>query len=412
MNDDDYNQLGEGLHQRSAKMAEVYTEVDMDYPVYLKNRPPPVRRGGWIITPGHCMAFIIIVLLAIIATIALLAMIEISEHRKGYEMITETMGGLHTLIVEGGGMASDIHKAWKAANGTELLKRLLALDEYADDGSAVPYDEEYERDRANKPPHHHKHSKDDMATGIHNALGLVGDLRRSKFFYQWSMIGYHFNKILAKPEADRAVQTLLVRSSDVMDELDPVDVARIIGGMDVGPELKEALLAFARMVIKVFGLSDEHHHHKHHQTGEGGDAKDRETKEGGEAKGKKPKEVVITRVMNSLDTIAMVASTPQVKRLLETLSKLHLQALIDQSQRSLNVSTTTVVEFNRRHMMERADDMMAKSEEILGDVEKMVGDIGQGVSITLKPSKPKSKPKPKPKQLTAGARKRSRVKHT
>lgn len=380
---------GGGGNNGGTHTTSTYRNIDTDYPAYLLERPPPVKNRGYVITVGHCLATIIIVLLAIVAAIALLGLIEISEHRKAWEMMGETMVGLHSLMVDGGGIVSDAHKAWKAANGTVLLKKLLALDEYSEDGSAVPYDEDYERDHVSKPPPHHDHkkkSKEDLASGIHNALGLVGDMRRSKFFYEWSLIGYHFNKILEKPETERAVRSVMIRSSDVMDELDPKDMARIIGGMDVGPELKKALLAFAQAAIQVFGLS---HHHHHHDDGDA--AIDRETKEGGEASDKPPskhkkKEAVIDRLMNALEKIAVVAGTPQAKLLLERLSKLQLQSLIDQGQRSLNATTMTVVDFNRRHMMGRVDGIMARSEEILGELEEMVGGFErQGVSITLRP---------------------------
>ncbi len=348
-----------------------YTNVDTDY---LLERPAPVKNRGHVITVGHCLATVIIVLLAIVAIIALLALVEISEHRKGLEMMGETMVGLHALMVNGGGMVSDAHRAWKAANGTSLLKKLLAADEYSDDGSAVPYDEDYERDHASNGKEGAS-TKEDLASGIHNALGLIGDVRRSKFFYEWSLIGYHFNKILEKPETERAVRSVMIRSSDVMDELDPKEVARIIGGMDVGPELKKALLAFAQVAVQVFGLSHPH------------EDSDRETKEGGDSKhNNKKKEAVIDRLMNALEKIAVVAGTPQTKLLLERLSKLQLQSLIDQGQRSLNVTTMTVMDFNRRHMMGRVDGMMARSEEILGELEEMVGGFErQGVSITLRP---------------------------
>ncbi len=353
-----------------------YTNADSDY-AHLLERPAPVKNRGHVITVGHCLATVIIVLLAIVAIIALLALVEISEHRKGLEMMGETMVGLHALMVDGGGMASDARKAWKAANGTALLKRLLAADEYSDDGSAVPYDEDYERDHASNGKEGES-AKEDLASGIHNALGLIGDVRRSKFFYEWSLIGYHFNKIMEKPETERAVRSVMIRSSDVMDELDPKEVARIIGGMDVGPELKKALLAFAQVAVQVFGLSHPHHSNED---------SDRETKEGGDSKHKhKKKEAVIDRLMNALEKIAVVAGTPQTKLLLERLSKLQLQSLIDQGQRSLNATTMTVMDFNRRHMMGRVDGIMARSEEILGELEEMVGGFErQGVSITLRP---------------------------
>ena len=124
--------------------------MDDKYPNYYRYRPAPVKRGAWRIATGHCLGAIGIVLLAIVAVIALIGVIEISKHRKAWEMMEETVTGLHDVLVNGGGIISEFQGAWKASNGTELLKRLLAADEYADDGSLIPYDEEYERDKNNK----------------------------------------------------------------------------------------------------------------------------------------------------------------------------------------------------------------------------------------------------------------------
>ena len=58
---------------------------------------------------------------------------------------------------------------------------------------------------------------------------------------------------MEKPETNRALKSLLSRSSDVMDQLDPVELANIVAGMDLGPELKQALLAFTKIVGHIFG---------------------------------------------------------------------------------------------------------------------------------------------------------------
>ena len=228
--------------------------VDEGYPEYMRKRPPPVKNGAWRITMGHCLGTIGILLLTIVAVIALIGVVEISKHRKAWEMVGETVSGLHDVLVNGGGMMEEFQQTWKDINGTSLLKKILARDEYAEDGSWFPQDAEYERDKQSAAADAGKTKpKQDFIVGFHNALGLLGDVRRSKFFYEWALIGYHFNQILEKPETDRAVKSLLTRGSDVMDQLDPVDLANIVAGMDLGPELKQALSAFTKIVAHIFG---------------------------------------------------------------------------------------------------------------------------------------------------------------
>ena len=347
--------------------------MDDEYPNYYRYRPAPVKRGAWRIATGHCLGAIGIVLLAIVAVIALIGVIEISKHRKAWEMMQETVTGLHDVLVNGGGIISEFQEAWDASNGTVLLKRLLAADEYADDGSLIPYDEEYERDKTNKEEADdttkHK-SKEGLAEGIHNALGLVGDVRRSKFFYEWSLIGYHLNRILEKPETERAVKSLLSRSSDVMDQLDPVDLANIVAGMDLGPELKQALMAFTKIVGHVF------------DTAIPTTVTDRQTKQGDI----NTQKTVIDRGMDALEKIAKMINAPEAKLILAQLSQLKLQSLIDQGQKGLNATTLAVEDFNRKHIMQRMDSIMIRSEEILGDIEEVVsGFEAQGVNIVLRP---------------------------
>ena len=354
--------------------------VDGDYPNYLRYRRPPVKQGAWKIATGHCLGAIGVVLLAIVAVIALIGVIEISKHRKAWEMMGETVVGLHNVLVDGGGILSDFREAWKDNNGTELLKRLLARDEYEDDGSLIPYDEEYERDKANhnhKADKHHRKSKEDLANGIHNVLGLVGDIRRSKFFYEWSLIGYHCNQILEKPETERAVKSLLSRSSDVMDQLDPVDLANIVAGMDLGPELKQALLAFTKIVSHIFGTPP---------TTTTTENIDRQTKQGEVTSVVLPQKTVIDRGMDALEKIAKIVNAPEAKLILAQFSKLQLQPLINQGQKTLNATTMAVEDFNRKHIMKRMDNIMIRSEEILGGIEEVVnGFESQGVNIVLRP---------------------------
>ncbi len=354
--------------------------MDDEYPGYLRYRPAPVKRGAWRIATGHCLGAIGIVLLAIVVVIALIGVIEISKHRKAWEMMGETVTGLHDVLVNGGGIIDEFQEAWKASNGTELLKRLLATDEYADDGSLIPYDEEYERDKTNKEEAEdtttkHK-SKEGLAEGLHNALGLVGDVRRSKFFYEWSLIGYHLNRILEKPETERAVKSLLSRSSDVMDQLDPVDLANIVAGMDLGPELKQALMAFTKIVGHIFGTATD-------------STTDRQTKQGEAVvgiDGINTQKTVIDRGMDALEKIAKMINAPEAKLILAQLSQLKLQSLIDQGQKGLNATTLAVEDFNRKHIMQRMDSIMIRSEEILGDIEEVVsGFEAQGVNIVLQP---------------------------
>ena len=351
--------------------------VDGNYPNYMRNRPAPVKRGAWRIPAGHCLGAIGVVLLAIVVVIALIGVVEISKHRKAWEMVGETVTGLHNILVDGGGIISEFQEAWNSSNGTELLKRLLATDEYADDGSGIPYDAEYEKDKTTTTNNKEgdattgsKHkSKEDLAEGIHNALGLVGDVRRSKFFYEWSLIGYHFNRILEKPETERAVKSLLSRSSDVMDQLDPVDLANIVAGMDIGPELKQALLAFTKIVGHVFGTP------RTTTT-----TTNRQTKQG------ETQKTVIDRGMDALEKIAKMVNTPEAKLILTQFSKLKLQALVNQGQKGLNATTLAVEDFNRKHIMQRMDNIMIRSEEILGDIEEVVsGFEAQGVNIVLRP---------------------------
>ncbi len=372
----------QGMHQTHVDRPTTYYTtppskkiVDDGYPNYLRDRPPPVKRGAWRIATGHCLGAIGVVLLAIVAVIALIGVIEISKHRKAWEMMEETVTGLHDVLVNGGGIINEFQEAWKASNGTELLKRLLAADEYAEDGSQIPYDEEYERDKTNKEEEEagdaNKHkSKEGLAEGIHNALGLVGDVRRSKFFYEWSLIGYNLNRILEKPETERAVKSLLSRSSDVMDQLDPVDLANIVAGMDLGPELKQALMAFTKIVSHIFGKPV---------------ITDRQTKEG-TAVVQQQQQTVIDRGMDALEKIAKMINAPEAKLILAQLSQLKLQSLIDQGQKGLNATTLAVEDFNRKHIMQRMDSIMIRSEEILGDVEEIVsGFEAQGVNIVLRP---------------------------
>ncbi len=350
--------------------------VDEGYPEYMRKRPPPVKNGAWRITMGHCLGTIGILLLTIVAVIALIGVVEISKHRKAWEMVGETVTGLHDVLVNGGGMMEEFQQTWIDINGTSLLKKLLARDEYAEDGSWFPQDAEYERDKQSAAGGSKQtNPKQDFIVGFHNALGLLGDVRRSKFFYEWALIGYHFNQILEKPETDRAVKSLLIRSSDVMDQLDPVDLANIVTGMDLGPELKQALSAFTKIVGHIFGETA---------------VTDRQTKQGAAA-AETPK-TVIDRGMDALEKISQMITAPEAKLLLVQFSKLKLQSLVDQGQRGLNATTMAVEDFNHKHMMQRMDNIMIRSEEILGDVEEVVrGFEAQGVNIVLQPPLKKSK---------------------
>ena len=351
--------------------------VDEGYPEYMRKRPPPVKNGAWRITMGHCLGTIGILLLTIVAVIALIGVVEISKHRKAWEMVGETVSGLHDVLVNGGGMMEEFQQTWKDINGTSLLKKILARDEYAEDGSWFPQDAEYERDKQSAAADAGKTKpKQDFIVGFHNALGLLGDVRRSKFFYEWALIGYHFNQILEKPETDRAVKSLLTRSSDVMDQLDPIDLANIVAGMNLGPELKQALLAFTKIVAHIFG-----------ETAVTG----RQTKQGTAAAIETPK-TVIDRGMDALEKISQMITAPEAKLLLVQFSKLKLQSLVDQGQKGLNATTLAVEDFNRKHIMQRMDNIMIRSEEILGDVEEVVrGFEAQGVNIVLQPPLKKSK---------------------
>ena len=85
--------------------------MDEEYPNYYRYRPAPVKRGAWRIATGHCLGAIGIVLLAIVAVIALIGVIEISKHRKAWEMMQETVTGLHDVLVNGGGIISEFQEA-------------------------------------------------------------------------------------------------------------------------------------------------------------------------------------------------------------------------------------------------------------------------------------------------------------
>lgn len=359
--------------------------ADVEYPAYPKSgfRPSlPVKKRDHTILAGHICVLIIIVLLTILVVIALVGSIGIYNSKKVHVM-WETVVAVHSMTQEGGSLLTDIRTAWDAANGTMLFERLLAADEYADDGSVIPYDDSYSRDHHSQSDEKPDKKKSDMADGIHNVLGVAGDMRRSKIFLQLAIMSYRINQILKKPEAERAVRSFLVKSAEVMNNLDPVKTARIMEGMDVGPELKQALLAFAQVSLRVFGVGE---HHKHHDGGESTSApnahKDVEPggKEEEEGNSKEKKQVIIERLINVMEKMAMIGATPQVGVLLENISQLKLQKLIDQGEHSLNETTSIIADLRRRHIVERIDNMAIMTEEILGTFED------QGITITLRPS--------------------------